>query len=243
MKETPVGEQDKLVSVIAEGEGKILISCKGVRSIKSRRLATTQLFCYNEFTVTEKNGRLFLKEAQLIENFFALRQDIVRLAFAQYVCDAVCEVSMEGDEDGGSVLQLALNTLFVTASGSKPISLVKSAFEMRLCALIGFMPMLTGCSICGKENEHNYLDINGGVLICSDCFLDMPAGETPYALALSAPVLSALRYIVSAPSKRLFSFSLDEDMYAELSDLCERYFLSRVEHGFETLSFYHSLGN
>ena len=242
VRETAIGEQDKLISVISEGDGKLLLTCKGVRSIKSQRLAATQLFCYDEFTVTEKNGRLYLKEAVLIENFYALREDIERLALAQYVCDAVCEVSMEGETDNGTVLSLTLNTLYAVAGRIKPLPLIKGAFEMRLSAEIGFMPMLDTCSICSSEKEHNYLDINGGVLICSDCFLDMPGDKHTDTAPLPHALLLALRYVVSAPVKRLFSFTVAEELYADLSLVCEKYFLARVEHGFETLSFYHSLG-
>lgn len=242
VRETAVGEQDKLISVISENEGKLLINCKGVRSIKSQRLSATQLFCYDEFTVTERNGRLYLKEAELIENFYPVREDIERLALAQYVCDAVCEVSMEGETGDSAVISLALNTLYVIAENSKPLALIKGTFEMRLSAEIGYMPMLDMCSVCEREKEHYYLDINGGVLICADCFMDIPREKAPVSAALPRPLLLALRYIVSAPSKRLFSFTINEELYADFSLVCEKYFLARVEHGFETLDFYHSLG-
>ena len=241
VRELATGEQDKLISVIAEGQGKITISCKGVRSIKSHRLASTQLFCYDEFTVSERGGRMYLKEAQLISNFYALRENIESLALAQYVCDAVCEVSLEGDAEDDDILNLALNTLYIISTGSKPKELIKAAFELRLCSVTGFAPLLDLCSVCGEEKEGYTFDINGGVLICDDCWLD--AENTVISGARLTPaVLSAMRYIITAPPKRLFSFYIDESLYPELSDISERYFLSKIERSFDTLKFYHSLG-
>ena len=241
VRELATGEQDKLISVIAEGQGKITISCKGVRNIRSQRLASTQLFCYNEFTVSEKGGKMYLKEAQLINNFYALRENIESLALAQYVCDAVCEVSLEGDSEDDGILNLALNTLYIISTGSKPKELIKAAFELRLCSITGFAPLLDSCSVCGEAKDGYTFDIIGGVLICGECRLNVENTVISGA-SLTPPLLSAMRYIISAPPKRLFSFGIDENLYHELSDITERYFLSKIERSFDTLKFYHSLG-
>ena len=241
VRELAMGEQDKLISVIAEGIGKVMISCKGVRNIRSHRLAATQLFCYDEFTVSEKGGRMYLKEVALIDNFYPLRENIESLALAQYICDAVCEVSLEGDSEDDEILNLALNTLYLISTGSKSKVLIKAAFELRLCSIIGFAPLLDSCSVCGEKKDNYSLDINGGVLICDDCWLNTENTVISGA-KLSPAILSAMRYIVSAPPKRFFSFGIDESLYPELSDICERYFLSKTERSFDTLKFYRSLG-
>ena len=244
VREVAVGESDKLLTALAEGIGKLTIICKGVRNIKSQRLASTQLFCYDEFTVSQRNEMYYLKEASLIENFYTIREDIESLALAEYICDAVGEVSLEGAEgESDGILSLALNTLYMISKKSRPLLFIKSVFEMRLCSIIGFEPYLDNCSVCGKETDSGVLDINGGVLICSDCILSEEITQSFVRAELSPALLSALLYIVRAPSKRLFSFSLGEDEIQKLSEICEKYFLARVEHGFDTLRFFNSLIN
>jgi DNA repair protein RecO (recombination protein O) len=53
--------------------------------------------------------------------------------------------------------------------------------------------------------------------------------------------LSALRYIVSAEPKKLFSFRLGAAAAKRLADIAEAYILSQLERGFKTLEFYKNL--
>ena len=238
LRETAVGDYDKLLTLIAEDTGKILVSCKGVRNIKSHRLASTQLFCFNEITVTIKKGRYFLKEASLIENFYAIREDIERLALAQYVAQVTEEVCVEGEADN-DILALALNTLYMLSDSDKPMYHIKACFELRLCALIGFMPDLTACRSCGADSDKLLLDIGEGNLICADCALD----ENSVGLTvICKSTLDAMRYVINSPSKRIFAFSLDDGAYPEFASVCEGYIIYRLEKNFDTLKFYHSLG-
>lgn len=244
VREISTGESDKLISVIAQDLGKVFITCKGVRNIKSQRLSSSQLFCYTEFTVTERYDRYYLKEAALIENFYPIREDIEKLALAEYICDAAGELSLEGECEDNNILSLALNTLFVISEGTRPLPLIKSAFEMRLCLLSGFAPSLEGCGICGGSASSYILDIDGGMLVCGSCALSLEdAGRPVKGPAISGALLSALNYIVSAPPKRLFSFTLDKTLEKELAEVTEKYFLYHVERGFDTLNFYNSLIN
>lgn len=242
LRETMMGESDKLLTVLAENMGKLLISCKGVRNIKSHRLASTQLFCYDEFTVSVKGGRYFLKEAQLIENFYKVREDIEKLALSQYVAEVTEEVSIEGEYDN-SVLSLALNTLFMIAGSDKEKSHIKGCFELRLASLLGFMPDLSVCEICSKDASTAFLDVQGGTLICDSCLADMPNTNNAQYLELGSGTLAAMRYVISAPAKRIFSFNLEKAESAEFSLVCESYLLSHLEKNtFDTLKFYKSLG-
>ncbi len=242
LRETLLGENDKLLTVLAENIGKVLVSCKGVRNIKSRRLASTQLFCYVEFTVSVRNGKYYLKEAELIESFYGIRENIEKLVLAQYVTEVTEEVSIEGEYDN-SVLSLALNTLFMLARSQRENSHIKGCFELRLASIIGFMPDLSECEVCGRETAAAFIDLTGGRLICKSCLAEFPTTENAIYIELCENVLAAMRYVISAPPKRIFSFSLDEKNTAEFSSVCERYLLSHLEKtDFDSLKFYRSLG-
>ena len=46
IREVATGESDKLITVLTENEGKLVISAKGVRSLKSKNGALCRLFTY-----------------------------------------------------------------------------------------------------------------------------------------------------------------------------------------------------
>ena len=53
--------------------------------------------------------------------------------------------------------------------------------------------------------------------------------------------LEALRYILAAPAKQLFSFSLDEKALERLSAASESYLLKQTERRYSTLDYWKSV--
>ena len=241
IREIAVGENDKILTVLTPELGKISVYCKGVRSIKSHRIAATQLFCYDELTVAVKGDKYSLGEACLIENFFDIRADISKFALAQYFADVLCEVATE-NENQSELLSLALNTLHILTS-DKPTSLIKSVFELRMLCEIGLTPDLSACDSCGMTHSEYYLDPTGGTVRCPDCLLN--SSRDPYAshahIFVSPHVLRAMIYIIGAGKKRIFAFSAEPSLLSELESVCERYTLSQLGRGFDSLNFYKSL--
>ena len=71
-------------------------------------------------------------------------------------------------------------------------------------------------------------------------FEDMP--EASILCGLSPSALAALRYIITAPDSKIFSFELkDESEMNELSKATESYILNHLERGFDSLEFYKSV--
>jgi len=249
VRENPIGEYDKLLTVITEEMGRILVSGKGVRSLKSKHMPATQLFCYSSFVLRKSHGYYYISDSALKESFFGLRTDLNKLSLASYLCDVAAELAVEGMGDA-ELLRLTLNTLYALSNNPKlPLTQIKGAFEMRCAAIEGFLPNLDGCDVCAKDGAAKlYLDVMNGRLVCGDCLPTVrrtvdtvDEGTAHIYLRLTPAVLEALRYTVSAPGNRYLSFSLDAGELSLYASVCEKYLLNHIEHGFYTLEFYKSL--
>ena len=138
------------------------------------------------------------------------------------------------------LLSLVLNSLYALDKLGKPETLVKAAFEMKLCCLIGYEPLLEGCAVCGTETPAEpQLNLSEGVLHCKACRREL--GEDSISLPLDCSTLTALRYIVHGDPRRLFSFRLEGESLGELADTAEAYVYTQLERGFSTLDYYKSL--
>lgn len=237
LRTVDMGESDRLMTVLTAEEGKITLSAKGVRSVKSHRMAACQPFCYSEFTLTERSGKRILTEARLIENFYAIREDIKRFALASYLTELTEAVTVE-DGEQGQILSLLLNCLYLIAGGQKALWLIKGVFEWRLASLLGFMPDLSVCGECSAKSGSMALSLIDGCLYCTDC---MMKEEKPLCIWLD-DTLPLLRYLLAAPSKRLFAFEVDGTIESTFSAVCEKYLLHQVGRSFSTLAFYKTLG-
>lgn len=241
IREVAVGESDKILTFLTPDLGKISVYCRGVRSIKSHRIAACQIFCYDEITLLTKGDKYTLGEACLIENFFNIRADISKFALAQYFADVLGEISIE-NEDQSELLSLALNTLY-SLTTDKPVSLIKSVFELRTLCAIGLTPDLFSCECCSESKGEYYFDPIGGSVCCTECFMSGGENVTRERAYLFLPshVLRAMIYIIKADKKRIFAFSAEKELLDELGGICEKYILAQLGRGFDSLSFYKSL--
>ncbi len=249
------GEHDRYLSVLTAEKGRITLLAKGAHSIKGEQAAISQLYSHANFEYYRKGDFNILKGGSLQNSFYALSNDIDRLNLAAYLCDLSCEVTDEGEE-AGDILRLMLNALYVIAGDRYPPAIVKGAVEMRIAGLSGYEPELASCAHCGNDDAaHVYLNVMSGALLCPECIKKSgraAAKQAPNAYddlreaevlcPLTPAVLAALRYSLSAPLSRLFSFELsdaeDKHLFAKV---CETYLLSHLGRGFETLNFYHAM--
>ncbi len=237
LRETQYKESDKLLTVLAQGQGKATLKARGCRRKNSPLAAGSQLLVYSEMTWFSYQDRWTLQEASTLQEFRRVRQDLVRLALGSYFAE-VCEaVAVEGEENQ-PLLSLLLNSLYAMDQLDKPLDLIQAAFDLRCMVLAGYAPLLDGCAVCGREPEEPRLNLEAGVLCCRDC----QAGTGPGRIeALTGEMLAAARHIAWGDPKRLFSFRLPPDQLASFAALTAAYLSGRLEREPRTLSFYRSL--
>ncbi len=220
-------ESDKILTVLTRQKGRITVKAAGARRKGSRLGSCTQLLCYSEMTLFEKDGRYRLDEAYVREQFYGLSADLEKMALASYFAQVL---HGEPEETPGSedALRLALNSLYALEKGLYPPAVVKPAFELRYMGINGYAPDL---SLRGD----GYVNVDSGVMRPPDA----PAGWGD--VFLDERAAEAARYILQCDLKRLFAFRLPEDSLRNLGVFAEKYLLCKTEQGYRTLDFYHSL--
>lgn len=244
-----LSESDKLLSVYTQECGMMTIMAKGSRTLKSRYMAVAQPFCYASFLLSVRGDYYWLREAELIESFFDLRNDLVVTALASYFCDVICDVGVNTPEP--SLLSLILNSLYALTQKNFDPRLVKAAFEFRAAALLGFYPDVAACADCGDTVSDCVLDVMNGCVLCGACRekrMDamVPDEVTEATRSVICPLTQsarlAIEYVLTCPPKRIFAFRLnDENDLRLFCRAAEEYLLNHLERGFKTLDFYNSL--
>ncbi len=228
-----VGEADRFVTVLTKDRGVVRAAARGARRIKSRSGSATGLLCYSRFRLIAGRDTYVVEDAQPIEVFFSLRQDIEKTALAQYFCEltyALCPA----DEPAPDALRLILGGLKHLADGTRPAPLIKAVIEWRLLSQAGYMPDLNGCAVCGMHTDEMYLSPVGGRLFCSQ---HLP----PNGCRLTAGALQAILHTVGCPVEKCFGFSLADASLAAFGDTAEHFLKAQLERSFKTLDFYHEV--
>lgn len=234
IREQTVGESDRLVTLLTADYGLVKAFVRRAKNIKSNNVSATSLFAYGEFTLYRSREAYVVDNAVANEVFFDLRKDINALSLAQYFVQLAYFLCAE-EQPAPDTLRLLLNALHLLCKGKKSHKLIKSVVELRMLALGGYMPNLLACYRCGTyESEVMYFDIQEGCIYCKDCFRNN---------ALTAPlgVITAMRFICLSDLGKVFSFNIGEENMNILSDITEKYTLSRIDGRLTTLDFYKAI--
>lgn len=235
IREQTIGESDRLVTLLSDEFGLVKAFVRRAKNYKNQNMSATSLFVYGEFRLYKGRDAYIIDNASPIEVFFDLRSDIERLSLAQYFAQLTYYLGHE-EQPSRETLRLILNALHLLCKGEKNIAVIKAALEMRMLCLGGYMPNVIACYRCGEyESDPMYFDVEEGCIYCKDCFRNN-AVEVPVS------VITAIRYICLCEDvSKVFSFKLSEENLNILSDVCEKYLLSRIDGRLTTLEFYKGL--
>lgn len=233
LRETPYKEADVMLSVLTECGGKLSVLAKGAKRKGSRMTAAIQLFTYSEFSMYESNGRYTLNEAEPVEMFYGVRKDIVKLALASYFAEVLEQASDEETIDP-ELLRLGLNSLYAISETGIPLEKVKAVFELKVAQLSGYSPNLFFCGICNKNEQLSGFDIQNGSVVCEVC-----GGKHHHVI--DPAVLDAMRFVLNADVKHVFSFKINEKSMNIFSKITDAYLKTHFGRNFKTNAFYKSL--
>ena len=242
-----IKESDRLLTIFTEEQGVVTALARGARTLKSRKMSSTMQFCYSSFVLSMRDDKYTVKDAELIESFFGIRDSIEGLALAAYIADVLSDVTTaESDRD---LLRLSLNSLYAISTGKYPPAQVKAAFEIRAVSILGFMPDVLSCAVCEREDGDFFFDIMGGHVVCAECKKRQSREDVPdpedrerhIVRILTEPARRALAYAIHAPLERLFSFKLTPEDARLFSLAAEDYIVNQLERSFKTLEFYNKV--
>lgn len=222
ISESNLGDYDKMLTMLTPGLGKISCVAKGARRPKSALLAGTQLFCFGEYLMYKGANTYNINSCETIEVFYNLRTDLDKLNTAIEITKIIRNVTDE-NENCYRILQLYLNTLYTLSETDKNLELVDSIFKLKILCLLGFAPRINECVNCKNKENIKYFSIKDNGFKCENCGkLDKGA------ISVSESTISAIKYIVLAPPKKLYSFNLKDESLEELKMITKLYFEEKI---------------
>ncbi|MCH5206645.1 MAG: DNA repair protein RecO [Oscillospiraceae bacterium] len=242
-----IGENSCFVDILTDEQGIIEATAHGAKKINSSILSSSALFSYSTFCLNKTKLRYTVNSAKPKYSFHALGNELEKLALGSYFAQAVkyCTPSEQNqlERKQESLVRFFAVSLYETLkAGSSGRSLlgVKSAFELRYSAILGFAPNLVACDNCGNYDceKGMYFLPNKALLLCENCLNPEYGGER---VKLHPETLHAMRNIVFSPQERCFKFTISKTSEAQLATVCENYFLSRAERSFPALEYFKSL--
>lgn len=225
--ESNMGDYDKMVTILTPNIGKIGCSARGSRRPKSALMAGTQFLSFCDFIIYSSPSSYSINSCDTIEVFYNIRKDLTKLTYAAFITKIVSDVTDE-NQYTYNILQLLLNTLYMISESDKNLDLILSVFELRLMAYLGFAPQLGCCTTCSSVQNISYFSIQNSGYVCNSC-----GKSDKSAIRINQDTFNAIKYIISAPAKKIFSFNISDESLKELKLISTLYLNDKLDKNYQ----------
>jgi DNA repair protein RecO (recombination protein O) len=226
------GEADRILTLITPNNGKLRAVAKGVRKTKSRMSGHLDLFTRSTLFVARGRQLDIITQAETIDNFRGVREDLWRSSYCHYVAELLDGFSAEALPNY-PLYALSVQTLQRLATAVN-CDLVVRSFELQLLGHTGYRPQLHRCLGCQApiQPEGNRFSVKLGGVLCPAC---APADAA--APAIGAKSLKALRNLQVNEQAMLQLPELEDEVRREVGVRLNEYIVYRLESQPRSLGF------
>ncbi len=139
LKQSPVGEYDRVVTILTKERGKISAFARGARKPGNRLTAATNPFAFGTFKIFEGKSAYTVADADIQNYFEALRTDYEGACYGVYFAE-VADYYTRENNDEREMMKLLYQSLRALCAESLPNPLVRCIFECKAIAVNGEFP-------------------------------------------------------------------------------------------------------
>ena len=195
LKQMPLGEADRILTLYTTDLGKLRAVARGVRRPKSRLAGHLEPLTRASVSVSEGRSLDHIAEAETLQSYRGLREDLELVSKAMYLADLVDSFTV--DRSPSLALFNLLAGSLARLESARSADSVLRYFEIQLLHTSGFGPELRECVECRAALEpatHHFCPASGGIL-CAACGPSAKGSLVP----LSVNAIKLLRFFQREP--------------------------------------------
>ena len=195
LKQTKLGEFDKIVTIYTPEFGKVRAVAKGACRPKSKLGGNVEPLTYSLMLLAKGRNLDIVTQSQTINGFLALKSDLWRMACGFYILELIDSFTVEGG-DNHPLFDLLLDILNQLSEPNSNETLLRY-FELHLLHHLGYRPQLRRCVSCDSPLKPvvNFFSSSKGGLLCPHCNSEE---NHPYGQTEAIPLKPSLPFSVGA---------------------------------------------
>lgn len=236
IRERPFQEQDKILTLFTEEQGKLQAIAKGVRRSKSSIIAATQLFAYSEFVYYPGKNFASINQADLVEAYYPLRSNLVKMSLASYLLELI-DVFYDWYQGNRAVFRLLTFILYYIAySKASNDEALAAAFQLKLCEVNGIFPVLDQCANCHRKEEPVRFSIENSGVLCHNC-----QSIKGYKYTVDSELCNMMDWLTRTPVKAVREKEYDKEQISRIVKIMNHYISYHLDVKLKTYDFYESI--
>lgn len=223
LKSHKYGEADLIVTFLTPDRGIISAFAKSPRKTKSRFGSSLEPLTHSKISLWGKEQSLpKLTQSDIINSFHKIRENYNDFVSVSKLTEILLSLT-PAEIPNKKLFSFFLSILhFIKSSEQESHS--KEALHLisriRLLAIIGYAPRLSGCGRCGSESVDFFPD--AGTTLCKKCSTH-PAGESNPFVRLNKQIIQFYKHSIEWPVNKSNRLKPNQDTMTALSGVLERH--------------------
>lgn len=227
-------ETSLILTFYTKDFGKIKGIARGVRGVcGAAGGASHEILSLDEVVFYErKRADIFtISQCDLVDYFSSIRDDLTRLSYAAYMAELLDSVTGLSDPNRDA-FRLLLDSFNLLSTGASPRRVAR-IFEIKALSLLGMMPELESCAVCGgATGEKARFSFKNGGLICAKC-----AGQDRASSPILPGSVKFIGYVQSSPYDKAAKVKVAEQVGREVEAVLRKFLDFHVERRMKTVAF------
>ena len=224
----PVGEDDKRITLLTRERGKISAFARGARRPNSQMMAASNPFSFGQFEAYEGRSSYTVVKADISNYFRELTMDLDGAYYGFYFMEIADYYGRE-NADEIHMLKLLYQSLRALENTRLNNRLVRRIFELKAMVINGEYPNVFSCLKCAGKENLKFFHVKSGGILCSNCARGVPT------LFIEESTLYAMQYIITSSIEKLYTFTVSDEVLANLEKIMKEYMEVYIDRKFRSL--------
>jgi len=244
LRQTKLGESDKILTIYTPEFGKLRAVAKGACRPKSKLGGNVEPLTHSLMLLARGRNLDIVTQSQTINGFLALKSDLWRMACGLYILELMDSFTVEGGTNPPlfALLLEILNQLSQPESNETTLRY----FELHILHYLGYRPQLFRCVSCDLPLKPvvNFFSPGKGGLLCPQCesgensrYEQIEAMSLRSSIPLSVEALKVLRLWQSCDYTTAKRVRVKPELSWELEQILHEYIRYILQRELKSLAW------
>ncbi len=219
--------------------GKISVGTSLTEGGKNKSALAVRPFTYGRYELFKSRDSYSLNSGQVIRSFYSLGEDLDKYMAGSYVME-LTEKLLAEDLPQPRLFALLLEFLENLERRSAKHDTLVMAYMVKALDIMGTMPELDQCCVCGCREAKRFFSVSEGGIICDSCAVKAqknqpPKGGTPANEPLiydtNFGIVNILKYFQKEPLGTFEKIALDDDILEKLKAIIKSWMSYHLDVG------------
>ena len=232
LKQVKLPNGVRLTVLFSEKFGKISAGSRINEGGKNKSALAMRPFTYGRYSGFKNRDTYTVDSAETIRSYYGIGEDIDKYMAASYIVELTEKITPY-DQPMPALLSLLKDFLNLLEIRKKGYDTLVCAYIVKAVKIMGLMPQLERCAVCGCSiDSPETLSVGDGGIVCKKCTENTEnKGNDTLIYKVSFDIVEVLKYFAKKPISDFKNLVLEEDMQHKVMAIIKSYISYHLDVG------------